>query len=113
MVLRQLDLGLLPLPLLFCPDESAPLRRFGPFGTGSHWGGDSGAPDITVEVVSPSDTAAELGRKASEYLEAGSQRVWVVYPESRRGKVYRPDGTAQCYSGDDAVTDEELPPGFP
>ena len=69
-------------------------------------------PGAACEVVSPSDTAAELERKASEYLEAGSQRVWVVYPESRRVKVYRPDGTARCYSGDDAVTDEELSPGF-
>ena len=49
-------------------------------------------PGAACEVVSPSDTAAELERKASEYPEAGSQRVWVVYPGSRRVRVHRPDG---------------------
>ena len=34
-----------------------------------------GAPDIAVEVVSPSDTAAEVAQ-GGESLSAGSQRVW-------------------------------------
>ena len=75
-----------------------------------------GAPDIAVEVVSPSNTAAEIERKAAEYLTAGAQRVWVVYPAtstaSRRVIIHRPDGTATTYTGDDVITDEELLPGF-
>ena len=39
----------------------------------------SDAPDIAVEVVSPSNTAAQVERKVEEYLAAGSQRVWVAY----------------------------------
>jgi Uma2 family endonuclease len=76
----------------------------------------SGAPDIAVEVVSPSNTTAEMERKVREYLAAGSQRVWVVYPatptSARRVAVHRADGGVITYTGDDVITDEELLPGF-
>ena len=71
-----------------------------------------GAPDIAVEVVSPSNTAAEVARKVGEYLAAGSLRVWVVYPAGRRVVVHRADGSVLSYGGDDVITDEELLPGF-
>ena len=71
-----------------------------------------GALDIAVEVVSPSDTAAEVARKVAEYLSAGSQRVWVVYPSLRQVFVHRADGSVLSYGGDDVITDEELLPGF-
>ena len=72
----------------------------------------AGAPDIAVEVVSPSNTAAEMERKVAEYLAAGSQRVWVAYPVRRSVIVHKGEGTAVTYSGDDVITDEELLPGF-
>ena len=76
----------------------------------------AGTPDIAVEVVSPSNTAAEIERKVAEYLAAGSQRVWVVYPAtpsaSRRVLIHHPGGIATTYTGDDVITDEELLPGF-
>ena len=71
-----------------------------------------GAPDIAVEVFSPSDTAAEMARKVAEYLAAGSQRVWVVYPRDRRVVVHRADGSILSYDGNDVITDEDLLPGF-
>ena len=75
-----------------------------------------GAPDIAVEVVSPSNTAAEIERKTGEYLAAGSQRVWVVYhatrTASRRVIIHQADGATTTYSGGDVITDEELLPGF-
>ena len=78
-----------------------PLRTFVP-----------GAPDIAVEVVSPSNTATDMTRKVSEYLEAGSQRVWAVYPTTRTVSVHRADGTTVAFTGEDVITDEELLPGF-
>ena len=73
-------------------------------------------PDIAVEVVSPSNTAAEMARKVAEYLAAGSQRVWVVRPATRRNPrsvtVHCADGTTITYTGDDVITDEDLLPGF-
>ena len=76
----------------------------------------AGAPDIAVEAVSPSNTASEIERKVGEYLAAGSQRVWVVYPATRRTArrvtIHRPDGVTVTYTGNDVITDEELMPGF-
>ena len=52
------------------------------------------APTLAVEVVSPNDRDHDVGAKVLEYLEAGSDRVWVVRPESRTVTVYRADGSA-------------------
>jgi Uma2 family endonuclease len=41
------------------------------------------APDLAVEVVSPSSTATEMLEKVLQYLGAGCRAVWVVEPESR------------------------------
>ena len=85
---------------------------FHPLVEGRGSGFPSGAPDIAVEVFSPSDTAPEMARKVAEYLAAGSQRVWVVYPAGRRVVVHQADGSVVSYGGDDVITDEELLPGF-
>ena len=71
-----------------------------------------GAPDLAVEVVSPSDTATYLDSKVQDYLGHGAQRVWVVYPDTQSVVVYRPDGTGHRYGADDTLSDEELLPGF-
>src|SRR5919109_1548043 len=39
------------------------------------------APDLAVEIVSPSNTPAEVQVKIREWIEAGTREVWVVYPE--------------------------------
>ena len=91
------------------PDVS--FRLF-PLAEAQRTGFVTGAPDIAVEVVSPANTAAEMERKVREYLAAGSQRVWVVYPAGRRVAVHRADGSVVTYGGDDVITDEELLPGF-
>ena len=75
-----------------------------------------GAPDIAVEVISPSNTAATVARKVAEYLDAGAQRVWIAYPATRTAIrhviIHHPNGTTITYSGEDVITDEELLPGF-
>jgi Uma2 family endonuclease len=53
-----------------------------------------GAPELAVEIVSPSESARDLKRKISLLLKGGSQAVWVVYPEDRTVEIYRPDGTS-------------------
>jgi Uma2 family endonuclease len=41
-----------------------------------------GAPDLAIEVVSPSDSARDLQRKVTQYMAAGAHAVWIVYPDS-------------------------------
>lgn len=48
-----------------------------------------GAPDLAVEVLSPDDRVSEVEQKVSEWLEAGSQQVWVVSPKLHTVTVYR------------------------
>lgn len=72
----------------------------------------AGTPDIAVEVMSPSNTSADIERKIAEYLAAGSQRVWVAYPSSRTVAIHHPNGATITYSDDDVITDEVLLPGF-
>lgn len=48
------------------------------------------APDLAVEVVSPSNNADDLALKVRQYLRAGTRLVWVIYPESRLVYIYRP-----------------------
>ena len=71
-----------------------------------------GAPDLAVEIVSPSDNATGLEAKVHQYLQNGVQRVWVVYPDSRRVTVHRPGGSAQCYEEEATLEEPELLPGF-
>jgi Uma2 family endonuclease len=37
-------------------------------------------PDLAVEVISESNTEAEITQKKKEYFESGTQLMWVIYP---------------------------------
>ena len=51
-----------------------------------------GAPDLVIEVLSPSNTAAEMNDKERLCLENGSKEFWIVDPNLRQVKVATPDG---------------------
>lgn len=75
-----------------------------------------GAPDLAVEVISPDDKAELILFRTRKYLEAGTEQVWVVYPESRELHQFqrdRADETVHVYTGDDRVDVEALFPGLP
>ena len=54
-------------------------------------------------MVSPNDRDQDVGAKVLEYLAAGSERVWVVRPESRTVTVYRADGSANIHREPDVL----------
>jgi Uma2 family endonuclease len=70
-----------------------------------------GAPDLAVEVVSPSNTPREIDQRISDYFAAGCQRVWVVYPEDHEVYIHGLAGVTRR-RGDDLLEDAELLPGF-
>ncbi|MCI5141439.1 MAG: Uma2 family endonuclease, partial [Candidatus Electrothrix sp. ATG1] len=41
------------------------------------------APEICIEIVSPSNSKAEITGKVDLYLAKGAQEVWVVYEDGR------------------------------
>ncbi len=73
-------------------------------------------PDIAVEVQSPSNTLAELRRKAAIYLNHGTQLVWIVIPKKKSAEVCRLDGDGNVQSefigADGSLSGEEVLPGF-
>ena len=51
-----------------------------------------GAPELAIEVVSPSNTNKELSDKVDLYLRHGSLAVWLVYPKRRTAVLWEADG---------------------
>ena len=70
------------------------------------------APDLAVEVVSPSDSPAAVGGKVQDWLEAGTPLVWVVYPDSRSVTVYRQTGQPEELSETDVLPGAPALPEF-
>lgn len=71
-----------------------------------------GAPDLAIEIVSPSNTASDLQEKIAEYMEAGTYAVWVIYPRTRSVVVHDANGEIRMLSRRDTLTAPELLPGF-
>ena len=71
-----------------------------------------GHPDLAVEVVSESETAAALNRKVEQYLRAGTAAVWEMYPETRVVMVYRRSGETRKRTSGQILEETELLPGL-
>ena len=70
------------------------------------------APDLAVEVVSPSDGWAEVVRKAHAWLNAGTTLVWIVDPETRTVHVYRKSHDVRELTDDGVLDGGDVVPGF-
>jgi Uma2 family endonuclease len=71
-----------------------------------------GAPDLAVEIVSPSDRAEDVYGKVREYLEAGTRLVWVVWPRYRAITAYTQDGQIRELRAGDELGGDDVLPGF-
>ncbi|MFK7818740.1 MAG: Uma2 family endonuclease [Planctomycetaceae bacterium] len=70
-----------------------------------------GAPDIAVEVLSPSDSASSVQEKSEDWLNAGCHEVWLVDPRRKTA--------SKCTLGETGMLTQsvnelstELMPGF-
>ena len=50
------------------------------------------APELCIEVASPSNSVKGLQEKVGAYLASGAVETWVVYPKSKRIEFYGKDG---------------------
>ncbi len=71
-----------------------------------------GAPDLAVEVLSPSNTPAAMHAKVADYLAAGTRRVWVVDPEAQTVTVYRSLLAPYRLGEDETLGGDDVVPGF-
>ncbi len=70
------------------------------------------APDLAVEVVSPSESWAKVNRKIHDYFSSGVQQVWLVSLEFNEIHVYDSPKGMIVLGEDDQLTSEKLLPGF-
>jgi Uma2 family endonuclease len=71
-----------------------------------------GAPELAVEVVSPSDSAEDLDVKVEQYLQSGAKQVWILYPKTKRIHVFQPDSQVRVLDGMQTLEGGDLLPGF-
>jgi Uma2 family endonuclease len=70
------------------------------------------APDLVVEVVSPSDSASEVQSKVANWLEAGCQLVWVAYPDTQTVTEYHSLAEIRMLTAGQSLEGGDILPGF-
>ena len=70
------------------------------------------APDLAVEVMSPTNTYPEMLQRTAIYLEAGVRLVWIVDPARQRVTVHAPDGDSRILEAGDELDGGDVLPGF-
>ncbi len=71
-----------------------------------------GAPDLAVEVVSPSDTYREVIDKVYDWMDAGARMVLVVDPDRRVVTAYRSRKAVEVLTEEDVVDGGDVVPGW-
>lgn len=69
------------------------------------------APDLAVEVISPSNKAADIHLKVRQLLAAGTALIWIVQPRTRAVEVHSPAG-AVTLTEDDILSGGDVLPGL-
>ena len=74
------------------------------------------APDLAVEIVSPSESAPAVHRKTALYLKSGASMVWNVYPQAKIIEVWTQSDAAalqmRSYTVTDTLDGGDVLPGF-
>ena len=70
------------------------------------------APDLVVEVLSPSDRASEVVAKLAMYQEAGVPLIWLVDPEQKTITVIASGGSTRVLQSGNTLDGGDVLPGF-
>lgn len=71
-----------------------------------------GAPDLVVEVVSPSDSYSMVEEKVLVWLDAGTRLVIVADPQKRVLFVHRPGASPEILRSSGTLTGDPVVPGW-
>lgn len=83
------------------PTNDAHLQRVGSY-----------APDLAVEILSPSNYPREMEQKRTEYFGAGTKLVWEIDPDARTVAVYTDPMTHTVLTAADTLDGGAVLPGF-
>jgi Uma2 family endonuclease len=70
------------------------------------------APDLVIEIISPSETSQMVQEKVQDYLAAGTRLIWLVYPNTKTVLEYRSLTQIRHLMLDDKLEGGEVLPGF-
>ncbi|HEV2986307.1 MAG TPA: Uma2 family endonuclease, partial [Vicinamibacterales bacterium] len=70
------------------------------------------APDMLVEVLSPSNTSKQIREKLTEYFAKGVRLVWVISPEDRTLTIYRTPDEGRVLHESATLADDDVLRGF-
>jgi Uma2 family endonuclease len=70
------------------------------------------APDLAIEVLSPSESASELEEKLDDYLFSGTQLIWVVDPIRRTVMIVAADAPVRWLREGGTLDGGTVVPGF-
>jgi Uma2 family endonuclease len=71
-----------------------------------------GAPDLAVEVLSPSDRTGEVDEKIEAWLAAGCAAVWIVDPKLETVTIYLSRTNVQVKTAGEMLTGDAIVAGF-
>ena len=96
---REPDVSVFPFSMF--PDEVMPREKVA-----------SVAPALAVEVLSESNTVAEIAKKLAEFFASGTTLAWVIDPEKRTAKVHTDAATFTTLDDTGVLDGGEVAPGF-
>lgn len=70
------------------------------------------APDLAVEILSPSNRPAEIEARVRDLFRAGTRLVWILDPDTETASVRRPGREPLELSSEDGLDGEDVIPGF-
>ena len=71
-----------------------------------------GAPDLVVEVLSPSDSPGRTNEKLTLHFTHGARLAWIINPAERNALVYRTPEADRLLRFTDTLDGEDVLPGF-
>jgi Uma2 family endonuclease len=70
------------------------------------------SPNLAIEVISPTNTVAEMDRRIDHFFSTGVQLVWVVHTQSKRIHVYASTKDCKILEIGDVLDGGKVLPGF-
>jgi len=70
------------------------------------------APDLAIEVLSPSETASSLEEKLDDYRACDTQLIWVIDPVRRTVMIVASDSPVRWLHETDTLDAGDVVPGF-
>jgi len=98
---RAPDISFIPKERLTKLDFSPKARQFFP-----------GAPDLAIEVLSPSNTRAEMDERLRDFFSSGTRIAWIIDPATQRVEVCYSMTNRRFIGPDGELDGEGLLPGF-